>query len=78
MDHDSRSSHAGIRRARWESRTEIPRGVASLAYLAGYGVWVPGQSLPGPWRDALRRRHQPRLAVYAWLIQLFTREDEAR
>ncbi|MBA4862161.1 hypothetical protein H1V43_12325 [Streptomyces sp. PSKA54] len=52
--------------------------MASLAYLAGYAVWVPGQSLPGPWRDALRRRHQPRPAVYAWLIQLFTREDEAR
>ncbi|MER5177813.1 potassium channel family protein [Streptomyces sp. NPDC002896] len=52
MDHHSRSSHTESRQARWEQRTEIPLGVASLAYLAAYAVWVLGESLPEDWRDA--------------------------
>ncbi|MGW1023498.1 potassium channel family protein [Streptomyces sp. NPDC002577] len=52
MDHDGGSSHTDNRQARWESRTEIPLTVASLVYLAGYAVWVLGESLPENWRDA--------------------------
>ncbi|MFR9798912.1 potassium channel family protein [Streptomyces sp. MS06] len=44
MDDDSRP-------ARWERRTEVPLGAASLVFLAAYAVRVLGQGLWDVWRD---------------------------
>ncbi|MFF7332275.1 potassium channel family protein [Streptomyces sp. NPDC090306] len=44
MDNDSRGH-------RWEERTGVPLGIASLLFLASYAVRVLGHGLPDPWRD---------------------------
>ncbi|GEC04597.1 hypothetical protein SSP24_22520 [Streptomyces spinoverrucosus] len=37
--------------ARWERRTEVPLALASLLYLAAYGILVLARTLPAFWRD---------------------------
>ncbi|MEU3512706.1 ion channel [Streptomyces longwoodensis] len=44
MDQDSRQT-------RWEQRTEVPLGIASLIFLGAYALHVLAPGMPGVWHD---------------------------